>query len=107
MKDIFLELNKTIDLRKHESPQSSYTAFLLDKGIEKCAQKFGEEAIEVIIAANSRNDKNFKTEVADLLYHLLVLLKIKDTPLEDVLKVLSERKGISGHEEKKSRPTDL
>ena len=82
---------------------SSYTRQLLDAGPAGCAKKFGEEAIETVIAATSESEDKLKEEVADLLYHLLVLLESRGVSLEDVLSVLERRSGTSGLEEKSSR----
>lgn len=91
--DNFLfELEKTIKLRKLEPSENSYTSKLFDRGINKVAQKVGEEAVELIIEAKDDNDELFKNEAADLLYHLIVLLAAKNVDLEDVIEVLKNRK---------------
>ncbi|MEP6924913.1 MAG: bifunctional phosphoribosyl-AMP cyclohydrolase/phosphoribosyl-ATP diphosphatase HisIE [Pyrinomonadaceae bacterium] len=91
--DNFLsELEQIIWARKSDAPGDSYTAKLFTKGLSKISQKVGEEAVEVVIAALAEPDVNFKNEVSDLLYHLLVLLAAKETKLAEVLKVLQERK---------------
>lgn len=90
--DHFLfELERLIQSRKKADPASSYTAQLFSKGINKIAQKVGEEAVEVVIEAKDDNDALFLGESADLLYHYLVLLAAKGKSLEDVMKVLEER----------------
>lgn len=90
--DHFLfELERLIQSRKTADPASSYTAQLFSKGINKIAQKVGEEAVEVVIEAKDDNDAFFLGESADLLYHYLVLLAAKGKSLEDVMKVLEER----------------
>lgn len=90
--DHFLfELERLIQSRKTADPASSYTAQLFSKGINKIAQKVGEEAVEVVIEAKDDNDALFLGESADLLYHYLVLLAAKGKSLEDVMKVLEER----------------
>lgn len=90
--DHFLfELERLIQSRKTADPASSYTAQLFSKGINKIAQKVGEEAVEVVIEAKDDNDALFLGESADLLYHYLVLLATKGKSLEDVMKVLEER----------------
>ncbi len=97
------ELNQTIISRASDDPQQSCTAALLAEGLNKCAQKLGEETVETIIAA-VEGDKNATTsEAADLLYHLLVLLRAADTPLEHVMAELEQRTARSGLEEKASR----
>lgn len=97
------ELEKIIAERASEAPDKSYTASLLNKGRNKCAEKFGEEAIETIIAAVTNEREELTTEAADVLFHLLVLLKAADIPLSDVLDELGRRTQQSGHEEKASR----
>jgi phosphoribosyl-ATP pyrophosphohydrolase/phosphoribosyl-AMP cyclohydrolase len=77
--------------RKNASPETSYTARLIAKGINKVAQKVGEEAVELVIEAKDDDDTLFLNEAADLLYHYLVLLMAKGFRLEDVLKILEER----------------
>jgi phosphoribosyl-ATP pyrophosphohydrolase len=77
---------------------------LIDKGVAHCAKKFGEEAFETAIAAVAQDDHAFRAEVADVLYHLLVLLRARGLPLADVLLELERRTGRSGLAEKASRP---
>jgi phosphoribosyl-ATP pyrophosphohydrolase/phosphoribosyl-AMP cyclohydrolase len=86
------ELEATIESRKKDLPENSYTAKLLSKGINKVAQKVGEEATELIIEAKDNNPDLFLGEAADLLFHYLILLKAKDFGLADVVKVLQSRK---------------
>ena len=90
--------------RRSDSAQKSYTAQLLTAGTERCAKKFGEEAVETVIAAMTGDTKALKAEAADTLYHLLVLLESREVAFDDVLKVLDGRMGTSGLEEKASRP---
>ena len=97
-------LSATIEARKSADPDSSWTAKLLAKGPEKCAEKFGEEAIEAIIAAVKNDRENLTNEAADVLYHLLVMLAARDIPLADVLAELDRREGTSGIAEKAARP---
>ena len=85
------------------SPDSSYVARLNAKGINKIAQKLGEEATETVIAALTEDDKALVGEAADLVFHLLVLLGAKGVPLADVLAELDRREGVSGIAEKASR----
>jgi len=102
--DILECLAATIRARRTATTSgSSYTRQLLDAGPAGCAKKFGEEAIETVIAATSESEDKLKEEVADLLYHLLVLLESRSVSLEDVLSVLERRSGASGLEEKSSR----
>ena len=96
-------LAKTIDERKSAAPESSWTARLLSLGPEKCAEKFGEEAVEAIIEAVKGDQAALTAEAADVLYHLLVMLAARDVALEEVLALLDARQGISGIEEKKNR----
>lgn len=96
-------LAATIEARKAADPESSWTAKLLSKGPEKCAEKFGEEAIEAIIAATKGDRDNLTAEAADVLYHLTVLLAACDVPLADVMAELDRRAGTSGIAEKASR----
>lgn len=84
-------LQEIIRERKNGDNEKSYTKSLFNKGINKIAQKVGEEAVETVIEAMDSNDDLFKNEVADLLFHLLVLLEAKDTDLNDIIKVLVER----------------
>jgi len=91
--DNFLyELEKIIKLRKLEPAENSYTSKLFSKGLNKIAQKVGEEAVELVIEAKDNNDELFKNEAADLLYHLLVLLAAKDVDLTDVIEALKVRR---------------
>ena len=100
---ILTQLAATIEERKSADPDSSWTAKLLAKGPEKCAEKFGEEAIEAIIAAAKNDRENLTAEAADVLYHLLVMLAARDVALEDVLAELERREGTSGIAEKAAR----
>lgn len=77
--------------RKNSTADKSYTKLLFDKGINKIAQKVGEEAVELVIESKDSDEDLFKNEAADLLFHLLVLLEAKDVKLEEVVEVLSER----------------
>ncbi|MDF1619646.1 phosphoribosyl-ATP diphosphatase [Pseudothioclava nitratireducens] len=97
------QLAATIEARKAADPESSWTAKLLAKGPEKCAEKFGEEAIEAIIAAVKNDRENLTYEAADVLYHLLVMLAAREVPVSDVLAELERRQGVSGIAEKASR----
>ncbi|MGR3624102.1 phosphoribosyl-ATP diphosphatase [Pseudophaeobacter sp.] len=98
------DLEVIIQDRKTADPSSSWTAKLLAKGPEKCAEKFGEEAIEAIIEAVKGDRAKLASEGADVLYHFLVMLAARDVPLDDVLAELAKRQGQSGLEEKASRP---
>jgi len=93
--NFLFELEKVIKERKENPAENSYTAHLFSKGINKIAQKVGEEAIELIIEAKDDNPELFKAEAADLLYHLLVLFAEKDIELKVVLETLKKRKAVS------------
>lgn len=97
------DLYATILARKTADPTSSWTAQLLAKGPEKCAEKFGEEAIEAIIEAVKDDKAGLTSEAADVLYHLLVMLAARDVPLDDVLTELARRQSQSGIAEKANR----
>ena len=97
------DLYATILARKSADPTSSWTAQLLAKGPEKCAEKFGEEAIEAIIEAVKDDKAALTSEAADVLYHLLVMLAARDVPLDDVMEILTTRQASSGIAEKASR----
>ncbi|TNJ40574.1 phosphoribosyl-ATP diphosphatase [Phaeobacter sp. B1627] len=99
------ELEATIQARKSADPDTSWTARLLSKGPEKCAEKFGEEAIEAIIEAVRDDKAGLASEGADVLYHFLVMLAARDVSLDDVLAVLAQRQGLSGIDEKAARPS--
>jgi len=88
----FLEkLEAIIKDRKDNPSDASYTSQLFKRGINKVAQKVGEEAVEVVIEAKDENDDLFKNESADLLYHYLILLQAKGFTLSDIVEVLEER----------------
>lgn len=101
--DALSRLAATIAARKSADPESSWTAKLLAKGPEKCAEKFGEEAIEAIIEAVKGDRAKLTAEAADVLYHLLVMLAARDVTLADVLAELERREGVSGIAEKAAR----
>ncbi|SDK39550.1 phosphoribosyl-ATP pyrophosphohydrolase / phosphoribosyl-AMP cyclohydrolase [Catalinimonas alkaloidigena] len=84
-------LKQVIRDRKHNPNEKSYTRSLFQKGINKVAQKVGEEAVELVIEAKDQNDDLFKGEAADLLFHFLVLLEAKEIDLNEVLAVLEAR----------------
>lgn len=96
-------LSATIDARKSADPESSHTAKMLAKGPAKCAEKFGEEAIEAIIEAAQGNRAGLTSEAADVVYHLLVMLAAQDLTWDDVLAELERREGTSGIAEKAAR----
>lgn len=97
-------LAATVQDRKTADPDSSWTARLLAKGPEKCAEKFGEEAVEAIIEAVKGDRTRLTAEAADVMFHLLVMLAARDITLEDVEAELTRREGTSGLAEKAARP---
>ncbi len=98
------DLERIVAERASASPDQSWTAKLVAAGQPRAAKKLGEEAVETVIAAISNDRRNLTDEAADLLYHLLVVLKIADIPLADVYAELERRTGQSGLQEKESRP---
>ena len=101
---VLIELAATIRARRSAPAEASYTRSLLDAGIARGAKKFGEEAVETVMAAVGQDDDALKGEAADALFHLLVLLESRNIAIEDVLAVLQSRQGTSGHAEKAARP---
>lgn len=89
--DFLLQLEKIIAHRKNNPLDESYTSSLFKKGINKIAQKVGEEAVELVIEAKDENAQLFKEEAADLLFHYLILLQAKGFELNDIIGVLKER----------------
>ncbi|WCR09452.1 phosphoribosyl-ATP diphosphatase [Paracoccus stylophorae] len=96
-------LSDTVAARGSADPDDSWTARLLAAGPEKCAEKFGEEAIEAVIEAVKGDRDRLIGEAADVLYHLLVMLAARDLSLADVEAELSRREGVSGIAEKAAR----
>jgi phosphoribosyl-ATP pyrophosphohydrolase len=97
------ELDDFLSERAKASPNDSYTAMLLHKGPSYAAKKLGEEAVEAVIAAVEGDRRALVMESADVFYHLLVVLRARGVPLQDVLHELERRTGRSGLEEKASR----
>lgn len=93
-----------ISARRQATSDSSYTRQLLDGGRERCAKKFGEEAVEAVIAGVGDDAAALVNEAADTLYHLLVLLECQSVPLSRVMAELERRMGTSGIAEKAARP---
>ena len=89
--DFLVQLEQVIEQRKAADPDSSYVASLFAKGINKIAQKVGEEAVELVIEAKDQNNELFLEESADLLFHYLMLLQAKGFKLTDVVKILEKR----------------
>ena len=103
MTNALTRLAATIEARKGADPETSWTAKLLAKGPDKCAEKFGEEAVEAIIEAVRGDKAKLTSEAADVLYHLLVMLAARDVTLAQVLAELDTRAGTSGIAEKAAR----
>ena len=103
MNDILIKLDKVINERRNENYAKSYSATLLNKGVEKCAEKFGEEAVELIVACLSKDNNSIVHEAADAIYHLNVLMRSKNISIKEVLEELAKREGISGLDEKENR----
>jgi phosphoribosyl-ATP pyrophosphohydrolase len=97
------DLFASIEVRATADPEKSWTASLLAQGPEKCAEKFGEEAIEAIIEAVKDDKMRLTSEAADVLFHLLVMLKSRGVALDDVMDELARRQGQSGLSEKAAR----
>jgi phosphoribosyl-ATP pyrophosphohydrolase len=97
------ELETIVATRAQADVSESWTAKLLAKGPEKCAEKFGEEAIEAVIEAVKNDREKLTSEAADVLFHLLVMLKSRDVSVADVMTELARRQGQSGLAEKASR----
>ena len=103
MSEILIRLAQTIENRKDGGDEKSYVSELIKSGSGKCAEKFGEEAVEAIIAAVKFDKKNLTEEAADVLFHMLVLLSSCDVDFKSVLNELERREGKSGLIEKSER----
>ena len=97
------DLVKTINSRADADPSESWTAKLLARGPEKCAEKFGEEAVEAIIEAVKGDNNALISEAADVIFHYLVMLKSREINFDDVMKELKSRTNKSGLREKEER----
>ena len=97
------DLERRVEDRAVASPDVSYTRKLLDRGVAQCAKKLGEEAVELALAAVTENRERLIEEAADVVYHLLVVLKARDIKLAEVETVLGARASQSGFAEKASR----
>jgi phosphoribosyl-ATP pyrophosphohydrolase len=97
------DLERRVEERAAASPDVSYTRKLLDRGVAQCAKKLGEEAVELALASVVETRERLIEETADLLYHLLVVLKARDIKLSEVETVLGTRAGQTGLQEKSSR----
>lgn len=103
MSDVLQQLAEVLESRKQQNADESYVASLYDKGLETILKKVGEEATETVIAAMSGDKEKIIYETADLWFHTMVMLANAGLGPDDVLKELSRRVGVSGHEEKASR----
>ena len=97
------DLVKTINSRADADPSESWTAKLLAQGPEKCAEKFGEEAVEAIIEAVKGDNNALISEAADVIFHYLIMLKSREISIDDVMKELKSRTNKSGLREKEER----
>lgn len=98
------DLMKIVESRASATAAKSYTKSLLDAGMQRCAKKFGEEAVEAVIAGMQGDREALRNEAADVLYHLMVVLQAGGVSLHDVMVELQRRTAQSGHEEKAARP---
>jgi phosphoribosyl-ATP pyrophosphohydrolase len=105
MSDVLARLFTTIRARADADPARSHTAAMLALGPGKCAEKFGEEAVEAIVAAAQGDGTALTREAADVLYHLQVMLRAAGVAWDDVLAELERREGVSGVAEKAARTT--
>lgn len=101
--NVLERLAEVIAERRRADPGESWTAKLLSEGRERCARKFGEESIEVVLAGASGRREELVSEAADAMFHLLVLLESNGVAIEDVMNELERREGRSGIDEKASR----
>ena len=101
--DTLTRLEDTIAQRRRADPETSYVASLAARGLPVIARKFGEEAVEAVVAALAEDREELIGEAADVLFHLLVMLAEKDVSLADVMAELDRREGVSGLEEKANR----
>ncbi|MHA7965403.1 bifunctional phosphoribosyl-AMP cyclohydrolase/phosphoribosyl-ATP diphosphatase HisIE [Paenibacillus sp. CAU 1782] len=91
--EVLGKLESVIAERYAERPEGTYTSYLFDKGVDKILKKVGEEAAEVIIAAKNADNDELRSEASDLIFHLMVLLKERGLPLDDIMSELSKRDG--------------
>ena len=103
MNDIFKNLREILKDRKDKSPESSYVSSLYHKGLDHTCSKISEESEELIHALKNESNERIVSEVADLWFHSLVALSMKDLSSDDILKELEKRFGVSGHTEKNNR----
>ena len=103
MNDIFKKLKEIFKDRKNQSPESSYVSSLYHKGLEHTCSKINEESEELIHALKNESNERIVSEAADLWFHSLVALSMKDLSSDDILEELEKRFGVSGHTEKNNR----
>ena len=96
-REVLTALYETVINRKNNPKEGSYTCYLLDKGLDKILKKVGEECSETIIAAKNGDNGETVYEIADLIYHLTVMMVSQDIPLEDVLSELDKRSEKTGN----------
>lgn len=104
--EVLARLEKTIASRRGADPESSHTAKMLARGPARCAKKFGEEAVETVIAAVEGDRAELASEAADALYHLLLVLAAREVPLTKVMAELERRENRSGVAEKAARKVE-
>ncbi|MCR9236567.1 MAG: phosphoribosyl-ATP diphosphatase [Alphaproteobacteria bacterium] len=97
------DLEAIVEQRSSAGAETSYTARLLEKGPLKCAEKFGEEAVELALATAAQEQEDVANEAADVLYHLMVLLRARSVGLDQVMEILNQRTAQSGLAEKAAR----
>jgi phosphoribosyl-ATP pyrophosphohydrolase len=100
------KLASDVAVKAGASPETSYTAKLISKGVSKCAKKFGEEAVELALASVSNDKREITAEAADVLYHFIVLLNAAGVSPDDVMAELKHRQGTGGLVEKAARTHD-
>ena len=103
MNDIFKKLREILKDRKDKSPEASYVSSLYHKGLEHTCSKINEESEELIHALKNESNERIVSEAADLWFHSLVALSMKDLSTDDILEELEKRFGVSGHTEKNNR----
>ena len=103
MNDIFKKLRLILKDRKDKSPESSYVSSLYHKGLDHTCSKISEESEELIHALKNESNERIVSEAADLWFHSLVALSMKDLSSDDILEELEKRFGVSGHTEKNNR----
>ena len=101
---VLARLAASVEARRDADPDASWTARLLARGPEACAAKFGEEAVEAVVEAVRGDAPRLAEEAADALYHLLVMCAARGVDLADIEAALARREGVSGLDEKASRP---